>query len=450
MKKLSLLLSVISLLIAGYIYIGSRDADFYDDHGLLNRIQAIPDHDNGYEQISFMNQEGYSLLTSKQRELIQDHLEDNQWDSTFVDSVLKEHKPTFVLIDQVLARPKFDMPLSLAGVSINVYQQLVDLNRLLMLKIHNQYRQDELSNAIVTLDKLMRLIQTVKLKANPELITYMIGIRQQYEALSIALILADNADRHVIRQILTIVHQIPNYKAENYAAVYATEFFVSQSYYVDSSTNPLLKRLEKYHLYWLSENALFKEKSSFEYVRAFLNALFPKFYQHKNRELDAAADVYKSLVLRSEQPCQLQDFGQGMLDQYLDTTSFLKIHSEAEIRERVREMILYSQSYHHNLRCFSHSHLEATKAILALKLYQIEYGDLPQRLSELVPDYLSALPVDAFDGQPLRYNVKQAYLYSVGANFKDDGGSVDSAYTDQCDKEDQCRNNPTFLLSIGK
>jgi len=66
--------------------------------------------------------------------------------------------------------------------------------------------------------------------------------------------------------------------------------------------------------------------------------------------------------------------------------------------------------------------LQATRTILALRAYQLTHGALPPNLNALVPDFLDAVPVDDFDGQPLRYSVEKKIVYSVGKNLKDDGG----------------------------
>jgi hypothetical protein len=68
---------------------------------------------------------------------------------------------------------------------------------------------------------------------------------------------------------------------------------------------------------------------------------------------------------------------------------------------------------------------EMAATSIALKRYQLRRGDLPEQLSELVPEYLSEVPVDWMDGQPLRYvrDADDTYiLYSVGHDGKDDGG----------------------------
>ena len=66
--------------------------------------------------------------------------------------------------------------------------------------------------------------------------------------------------------------------------------------------------------------------------------------------------------------------------------------------------------------------LQATRTILALRAYQLTHGKLPADLNALVPEFLEAVPVDDFDGKPLRYSAGKKIVYSVGKNLKDDGG----------------------------
>ncbi len=56
--------------------------------------------------------------------------------------------------------------------------------------------------------------------------------------------------------------------------------------------------------------------------------------------------------------------------------------------------------------------------------YKAKHDRLPADLAALVPDFLKAVPLDPFDGQPLRYKADAAGLtvYALGENGKDDGG----------------------------
>ena len=70
----------------------------------------------------------------------------------------------------------------------------------------------------------------------------------------------------------------------------------------------------------------------------------------------------------------------------------------------------------------AHQRLLATE--LALRCAQSEQGHPPARLDDLVTNYLSKVPADPFNGQPLMYRPQSTnwLLYSVGPDRVDDGG----------------------------
>jgi hypothetical protein len=69
----------------------------------------------------------------------------------------------------------------------------------------------------------------------------------------------------------------------------------------------------------------------------------------------------------------------------------------------------------------------ASLLVCALQRYRMAYGQYPETLDELVPQYVEKLPHDIVGGQPLKYRRAddgQFVLYSIGWNEKDDGGTV--------------------------
>lgn len=61
---------------------------------------------------------------------------------------------------------------------------------------------------------------------------------------------------------------------------------------------------------------------------------------------------------------------------------------------------------------------------LAVRLFKMEKGRWPQKLDELVPEYLDEVPPDPFGLKPLRYKKREGkwIIYSIGPDGKDDGG----------------------------
>ena len=72
--------------------------------------------------------------------------------------------------------------------------------------------------------------------------------------------------------------------------------------------------------------------------------------------------------------------------------------------------------------------VRAARAALAVQRYRLARGRLPEWLSQLVGEYLDAVPTDPFDGKPLRYKKldKGFVVYSIGEDGRDDGGKEKS------------------------
>jgi hypothetical protein len=79
-------------------------------------------------------------------------------------------------------------------------------------------------------------------------------------------------------------------------------------------------------------------------------------------------------------------------------------------------------------KCRANAQLAATRILLAMKAYKLDKGTLPKNLDELVPQYLDAVPIDDYDGKPMRYNAAKKVVYSVGRDLKDGGGMTMEDY----------------------
>jgi hypothetical protein len=66
---------------------------------------------------------------------------------------------------------------------------------------------------------------------------------------------------------------------------------------------------------------------------------------------------------------------------------------------------------------------------------------MPSSLEELGPQYLKEVPLDPFDGQPIRYSPEKAIIYSVGDDLIDSGGIL----------EDYMKMiEPTLIIDFGQ
>jgi hypothetical protein len=69
-------------------------------------------------------------------------------------------------------------------------------------------------------------------------------------------------------------------------------------------------------------------------------------------------------------------------------------------------------------------------AAIALKRFELKHGKWPETLGELVQEFISTVPIDPYDGKPLRYHANSDgtfLLYAVGDDGVDDGGDPTTA-----------------------
>ncbi len=75
----------------------------------------------------------------------------------------------------------------------------------------------------------------------------------------------------------------------------------------------------------------------------------------------------------------------------------------------------------------TNANLELMRLAAALSVFRAENGHYPEKLDELVPGIVAALPIDIYSEQPPIYKAVDdragCVLYSVGENGVDDGGT---------------------------
>jgi hypothetical protein len=77
-------------------------------------------------------------------------------------------------------------------------------------------------------------------------------------------------------------------------------------------------------------------------------------------------------------------------------------------------------------------HQDGAMVACALRRYSLERGGLPDSLEKLTPHFLKAVPIDPYDGQPLRFRVRgeQWVLWSIGSDRADNDAESRATDTD--------------------
>ena len=124
------------------------------------------------------------------------------------------------------------------------------------------------------------------------------------------------------------------------------------------------------------------------------------------------------------------------------------LHPNGEGRYYVSYELLGWQMQDQGFR-FLLFHQRAISVRIALHRWQLAKGTLPDKLEELVPDWLPAVPVDPFDGRPIRWiSSGGGMLYSVGSAWKDDPANAFPASDRDRGYMNQSSTTPALRLEL--
>jgi len=135
---------------------------------------------------------------------------------------------------------------------------------------------------------------------------------------------------------------------------------------------------------------------------------------------DADANIYLDLMdeyIKSAQlPLHKRQEAVKAIDARLQSTSQIHIllHAITPALSHITSIELRTIAY-----------LRTARTALAVLRYRLAAGRLPEALTDLVPIYLDAVPVDPYDGKDLRYEKLGVgfVVYSIGQDMRDDGGT---------------------------
>src|SRR5262249_51323946 len=109
--------------------------------------------------------------------------------------------------------------------------------------------------------------------------------------------------------------------------------------------------------------------------------------------------------------------------------AFARLESQRKEMPLVaRQLAWYAERISESHRA-SRAELRSAVAALAAERFRRRHGRWPERLEELVPDFLEKLPPDPFAGGPLLFKrlADGVVIYSAGPDERDDDGDVRGA-----------------------
>lgn len=431
-----------------FILIGTRDARLAENAPFNRGVEPAPTDQNGYDLLDFGNlNAGRCDQEMVDRRLLLAHVGGAIWHKKYVTLIVSDCMPQIESLGLSVKSEYFQLERPDEYLGLPNYIPVIQMSRLTLLAAMNAEEEGDLGLAIQYLEWALKYADKVRNERNHFLISYLIGLVIQDQALMRIqhLVSLKSLSAEELKQIQLMLEMITPYSDSEFSRVLAGEYHFTEETMDYIYSDGIGGRWSQYRN---DEDSLaFTEYLGTdsplptEVLRILLVA-FPDFYLHKNETLNNMAEGLRVQLQSAEGGCHFKAYPASLGSDVKWADVFTPNSRGVRDPDDAPD---YSEYFVR--RCLSLTNLEAVKSIVALRRYHLDQGGYPGMLSELVPDYLNRLPVDYFSQEPLRYSEQHEWLYSVGADFIDQGGGVDSIYQHRC-HFDSCAENPTFPFGV--
>lgn len=434
-------------LLALYWY-GSRDLPEYNDFGLPDLAQANPPAGfNGFDHLDFLDEEFQFDLSEQARDNLTQNLEFDEWSLGDVVATLSANQA--YIQSYVYAADQAYVDLPIPGDEIFAgppYSRLFELSRLVKLKAQLLLASGNIDAAIDhALAPLKFSALLMRDFGKDAFLSYVVGSVMQSEALyHLREIAASEGAREAhLSRILEAVHDLPMFGEDEFERALGNMFVRDLGLVDYFNSLSLVERLRQFRDASRIRSA--NSETLVDSAKRLLMTLLPRYFFHGNREKNEVARVVSALAAQHDRHCvQIEVPPPSVHDKPLSWLGEFSPNSADAYKIDYGE--LYDDYFYR--RCLLYTEREAIKVQLAFERHRFFWEEYPQALEALVPNFLSSMPRDFFDGEQLRYSRRDRILYSIGSNGVDGGGNTDFSELGyrECSMDVNCRDNPTFAL----
>ena len=378
----------------------------------MENIPLFPESQNAYYDLVKIGDDIY------EPEDILDYLAGKKWDEDIIKEALAKNESVLSLFDAAARKEKFQNPLYADPGNISIDMELTPINlwrkiaRLSALKALYLAKRGKDSEAINEALKSVRIGQKIQ-DSQALMIEYLVAMAMKSIGLSATqkIIASSKLSGTELSRYAQDISQFDQ-NENGFETVFKGEYIISYE-----MINALAEWRDKG-----STNSAFLswEIGHLSFADRIINFLkFSDFYFQPNRTKALLAEYTRLAIIDLDKPCRFIE--KLIIKEPSLFKSFFTKNATGEVFQNDRQ---YTVGTIIIRKCQEDLLVYITKLMLALKEYEIDHNILPYFLDELVPQYVSRVSLDPFDGKPIRYSKDKKIIYSVGEDGVDSGGSA--------------------------
>lgn len=407
---------ILLIVISGtvFVYFPRKDEPFDDSDLWLSAVE-VQEKDNAFYDLNRAIEE-LDFLHEKE-EMIKEIIKGKGWNKKLVENTLEQNKKALSFFEKgivlsVLQFPWFQDPeqytTSTRLPSVGEYRRLADIVALKSLFFFEKREEEK------AFDEALKIVKFGELMQNSPrtcAILYLVGMAIERRGLS------------VIR-ILTEKTSLPPEIIKKYAEKIDSDFESRKEKAKELLKGEYITIANVINRYGRTKKMAEEITGSLRlpvYLRIMIKS--PYFYKPNQTKRLYFETLQKQIKnFDKDYYEEVEPMSYELIDFLLDEGVIL---TENSIGKLFISLIfldmgesLFSQI------CKMDFSVKSTNLLMVIKEYKIKEGKIPESLSELVPEYISELPKDPFNGEPIKYSSSKKIIYSVGRDLLDSGGSI--------------------------
>lgn len=425
MKKLKIFLIIISIFLFivlcffSFLFIAGKDEPKISDSDLKSENIIIRNEENAFSSLMEANNKIKSTK-EEESELFTQILEKKDWSAknmASIQSLINTDKEFFDIFDKAVALPKFQDEQCKDATNFNILSVLYSrpefmrASKLALLKAIYLFIQGQEDRAISEALRVASLGHKIE-NSGCLLIIYLGGQAIKIQSLSIFIDFINKASL-----------------SSNDLKKYVPELLSLQD-----SSRGLSGALKLEYLSSINTKTKFLDEILAKAKMKFLSYI-PYFYK-PNKTERIIINHWRNVIDNAN-----KEYYKDVKEESLNMDEILvpkgKFFVENLIGRSYLEVSLVSFSGAYSKMSAEKFFVLGSQTLLALKAYWQDFKKLPNSLAELVPNYLSEVPKDPFNGEFIKYSALNRIIYSVGKDLKDSNGIsnfsvyLDSKYLDE-------------------
>ncbi len=414
---LALLVAAAVVAIPCWIALHARDLPAPEDADLCVTSAAVSPAENGYERFA----EAAALLDWREDadERLRGMRNGEPLHSDWIRDTVARNQPAFEALEAGLAAPGFQLPpeneRSDSGASeTSCCDPLLDIQRLVRLssaEARQRAADGDQEGAVERALLGLRTGRRLGSGQNVGLVGMMFAVACQGIALE--------GLEHVARSV-----SLPREASRRLVAEL-------ESQRLSTADWQRMWAVEYQHLKGIFQRALsgYPAAEIEEPLHWALRALPSSYLWQPNRFLSSLAEHHRDRQRRTALSCR--EAYAGRLENESDLEGRLRaariLVSPNSIGNLLLEISMPNSESFMLKRCHAETRISLVQALIGVKAYRDENGDLPAALDDLIPRHLGFALEDGFAGAPLRYSRERAVVYSLGEDFADEEGGAEPA-----------------------